>query len=87
MTSIFCCKKFSSCIKLCEDEAEDIIGTTVGFKRLVLILISFREMLEALSVLMLCAPSKRQRPFSYHTKMADFEYFRVLSEKCIEYGK
>ena len=34
---------------------------------------------EALSVLMLCAPNNRQRPFSYHTKMADFEYFRVLS--------
>ena len=32
-----------------------------------------------LSVLMLCAPSNRRRPFSYHTKMADFEYFRVLS--------
>ena len=42
---------------------------------------------EALSVLMLCAPSNCRRPFSYHTKMADFEYFRVLSEKCIEYGK
>ena len=25
--------------------------------------------------LMLCAPSNRQRPFSYHTKMADFELF------------
>ena len=24
---------------------------------------------------MLCAPSNRRRPFSYHTKMADFEYF------------
>ena len=34
---------------------------------------------EALSVLMLCAPNKRSRPFSYDTKMADFEYFRVLS--------
>ena len=34
---------------------------------------------ETLSVLMLCAPSNRRRPFSYHTKMADFEYFRVLS--------
>ena len=28
---------------------------------------------------MLCAPSNRGRPFSYHTKMADFEYFRVCS--------
>ena len=28
---------------------------------------------EALSVLMLCALSTRRRPFSYHTKMADFE--------------
>ena len=34
---------------------------------------------EALSVLMLCAPSNRRRPFSCHTKMADFEYFRVLA--------
>ena len=34
---------------------------------------------EVLSVLMLCAPSNCRRPFSYHTKMADFEYFRVLS--------
>ena len=53
---------------------------------------------DQLSVLMLCAPSNHRRPFSYHMKMADFEYFRVLSvylwrkiginsEKCIEYGK
>ena len=34
---------------------------------------------ESLSVLMLCAPSNRRRPFSYHTKMTDFEHFRVLS--------
>ena len=34
---------------------------------------------EALSVLMLCAPSNRWRPFLYHTKMMDFKYFRVLS--------
>ena len=34
---------------------------------------------EALSVLMLCALSNRRRPSSYRTKMADFEYFRVLS--------
>ena len=34
---------------------------------------------EALSVLMLCAPNNRRRPFSYHTKMADFEYLSVLS--------
>ena len=33
----------------------------------------------ALSLLMLCATSNRWRPFSYHTKMADFEYFHVLS--------
>ena len=55
------------------------------------------ECWEVLSVLVLCAPSNRRRPFSYHTKMADFEYFRVLSvsswkigrnsEKCTEYGK
>ena len=31
--------------------------------------------LEALSVLMLCAPRNRRQPFSYHTKMADFEFF------------
>ena len=47
---------------------------------------------------MLCASSNRRRPISYHTKMADFEYFRGLSvfwgknieinaEKCVEYGK
>ena len=51
---------------------------------------------------MLCAPSNRRKPFSYHTKMSDFENFRALSqfvrflvkkkkdinsEKCIEYGK
>ena len=34
---------------------------------------------EALSILMLCAPNNRRRPFSYHMKMADFEHFRVLS--------
>ena len=34
---------------------------------------------EALSVLMLCAPSNRRRPLYYHTKMADFGYFRILS--------
>ena len=28
---------------------------------------------------LLCAPSSHRRPFSYHPKMADFEYFRVLS--------
>ena len=28
---------------------------------------------------MLCAPSNCQRPFPYHTKMADFKYFLVLS--------
>ena len=28
-----------------------------------------------ISVLMLCAPSNHRRPFPYHTKMADFEYF------------
>ena len=37
------------------------------------------EFAEALSVLLLCAPSNRQRPFSYHTKIADFDFFRVLS--------
>ena len=53
---------------------------------------------EALSVLMLCTPSNSQQPFSYHTKLADFKYFHVLSvflggktginsEECIEYGK
>ena len=49
---------------------------------------------DALSVLMLCEPSNRRQPFSYNTKMADVEYFRVLalfswnvSEKCIENGK
>ena len=34
---------------------------------------------EALTVLMLCAPNNRRRPFSNHTKLADLEYFRVLS--------
>ena len=33
---------------------------------------------EALSVLVLCAPSKRQWLFSYHMKMVDFQYFHVL---------
>ena len=28
---------------------------------------------------MLCAPINHWRPFSYHMKMADIEYFRVLS--------
>ena len=32
-----------------------------------------------LSVLMLCALSNRRRPFSFHTKTAEFEHFRVLS--------
>ena len=35
--------------------------------------------LKKLSVLMLCVPSSRRRPFLYHTKMADFKYFRLLS--------
>ena len=50
------------------------------------------------SEFMLYTPSNHRRPFWYHTKMADFEYFRVLSvfswkkidlssEKWIEYGK
>ena len=34
---------------------------------------------EALSLLILCALGNRRRPFSYHTKMADFEYSCVLS--------
>ena len=34
---------------------------------------------DALSVLMFCEPNKRWQPFSYHTKMVDFEYFGVLS--------
>ena len=47
---------------------------------------------EALSLLMLYAPSNHRRPFSCDTKMADFGYSRVLSvfswkNKCIEYGK
>ena len=33
----------------------------------------------SLTVSMLRAPSNRRRPFSYHTKMADFENSRVLS--------
>ena len=53
----------------------------------------------ALSVLMLCMSSNCWWSFSYHTKMADLEYFHVFvfcflvkffginSEKCIEYGK
>ena len=50
---------------------------------------------EALSVLMLCAPSNRRWPFLYHTKIADrvfscFVRFLVKqiginSQKCIEY--
>ena len=53
---------------------------------------------EALSVLMLCTPSNGQRPFSYYTKMVDFQVFScfvcfleektgINSEECIEYGK
>ena len=38
-----------------------------------------RKLKRPLSVLMLCAPNNRWRPFSYHMKMADFVYFRVLS--------
>ena len=52
--------------------------------------------LEAISVLMLCAPSNCRRPFLYHTKMADLwslfvfcsfsgEKIDISSEKCIEY--
>ena len=33
---------------------------------------------EALSLLMLCAPSNSQRPFSYHTIMADFEHSHIF---------
>ena len=39
---------------------------------------------EALSVLMLCAPSNRRRPRSYRRKMADFEYFRDLSVNALK---
>ena len=39
----------------------------------------FSSVREALSVLMLCAPINRWWPFSYHRKMVDLEYFRVLS--------
>ena len=48
---------------------------------LVLVKFSFgsEALKQALSLLMPCAPSNRRRPFSYHTKMADFEYPRVLS--------
>ena len=50
---------------------------------------------EALSELMLCTPSNRRPPLSYHTKMADFgvlcssslENICNNSEKCFEYGK
>ena len=55
------------------------------------------QCVEALSVLMLCAPSNCRRPCSDHTKMADrvfscFVRFLVKqiginSEKCIEYSK
>ena len=38
-----------------------------------------RTFKEAVSLLMLCAPSNLWRPFSYQTKMATFEYSRVLS--------
>ena len=57
------------------------------------ILIDFNEVL---SVLMLCAPSNCQWPFSYHMKMPDFalHFVRFLmkklgrsSEKCVEYDK
>ena len=34
---------------------------------------------EALSVLMLCMANNCWRTFSYHTKMADLEYFHLLS--------
>ena len=34
---------------------------------------------------MLCTPSN-WRPFLYHTKMTDFEYFLVLSVSCKEVG-
>ena len=48
------------------------------------------EVKEALSVLMLCAPNNRWRPFTYHTKMADFSREKKIdknSEKYIEYDK
>ena len=37
-----------------------------------------RNVKEALSVSMLCAPNNQQ-PFLHHTKMADFEYFLLFS--------
>ena len=37
--------------------------------------IRLEKVREALSVLMLCAPSNRRRPFSYHTKMAESSIF------------
>ena len=36
-------------------------------------------LLKKLSVLMLCTPNNCWQPFSYHKKMANFEYFHVLS--------
>ena len=56
---------------------------------------TFYGLVATKAVLMLCGPSKRWRPFSYHTVHRVFLVFvRVLvakiginSEKCIEYGK
>ena len=56
-----------------------LIGPNYWIRRFVLLTISSCYIKEALSVLMLCAPSNRRQPFSYNTKMADVEYFRVFA--------
>ena len=52
-----------------------------GVERVLVLVKTVTELIikEALLLLMLRAPSNRRRPFSYLTKMANFEYSRVLS--------
>ena len=56
-----------------------LIFPNFWIRRFVFLTISSYYIKEALSVLMLCEPSNRRQPFSYNTKMADVEYFRVLA--------
>ena len=57
-----------------------LLGFTAGFdEKKIYEVIHLAKVKEVLSVLMLCAPRKRRRPFSYHTKMVDLKCFLVLS--------
>ena len=46
---------------------------------IIIIIILTLQFLKKVSISVLCAPGNGRRPFLYHSKMADFKYFCVLS--------